>query len=82
MKGVIHIREVVREMERKDESGKRPSFSLKTFKKDGSLAVFENAVCSSSYHKGTLNIYCPASAQTRTVKTIFITEFNGKEVVL
>lgn len=82
MNGVIHIKKAVSEIERKDDEGKPVPFSARVFKKDGSVALFENAVCTSSYHKGTMNFYVPASNAVRTIRTIFLIELNGKEVVL
>lgn len=69
-------------MERKDDTGKGFPFTARVLKKDGSVAIFENAVCTSTYHNGTANIYTPASRETRTVRTLHFIEFNGKEVVI
>lgn len=79
---IIHIKKVVAEMERKDATGKRIPFSARVLKKDGSVALFEGAVCTSSYHDGTMNFYIPANDDTRKIRTTHIIEFNGKEVVL
>lgn len=82
MSQVIHIKQAILEIERKDERGKPISFSARVLKKDGGVALFENAVCSSSYHKGTMNFFIPANGQTRTIRTIHLIEFNGKEVMI
>lgn len=82
MTSVIHIKHVTAELERKDSSGKAIPFSARVLKKDGSVAIFENAICTSTYHTGTANIYTPASRETRTVRLLHFIEFNGKEVVL
>jgi hypothetical protein len=82
MSQVIHIKQAIFEIESKDERGKPIPFSARVLKKDGGVALFENAVCSSSYHKGTMNFFIPANGQTRTIRTIHLIEFNGKEVMI
>lgn len=79
---VINIKQAIAEMERKDATGKPVPFSARVLKKDGNVALFVDAICTSSFHKGTMNIYTPASRQARTIRTLYLIEFNGKEVVL
>ena len=81
VKPVIHIRKAVKSIERKDEKGKPIPFSAKVLKKDGSVATFIDAVCTSSYHKGTMNFRTPNN-EVRKIKAIYIIELNGQEVVL
>lgn len=82
MTSIIHIKQVIAELERKDDSGKAIPFSGRVLKKDGTTALFENAVCTSTYHNGTANIYTPASQETRKIRLLHFIEFNGKEVVI
>ena len=82
MTPVIHIKQVIAELERKDDSGKAIPFSARVLKKDGAVALFEDAVCTSTYHNGTANIYTPVSQETRKVRMLHFIEFNGKEVVI
>lgn len=79
---VINLRQAIAEMERKDANGRPVPFSARVMKKDGSIALFVDAVCTSSYHNGTANIYTPASQTTRKIHTLCMIEFNGKEVVI
>lgn len=78
---VIHIRKAVKHIERKDERGKPIPFSARVLKKDGGVAIFKEAVCTSSYHKGTMNFRTPNN-EVRKIKAIYIIELNGQEVVL
>lgn len=79
---VIHIRNVIKEIERKDPKGNPLPFSARVLKKDGGVALFENTICTSSYHKGTMNFYTPASQTIRTIRVLHLIEFNGKEVMI
>lgn len=78
---IIHIRKAVKYIERRDERGKPIPFSAKVLKKDGGLAIFQDAVCTSSYHKGTMNFRTPNN-EVRKIKAIYLIEVDGKEVVL
>lgn len=82
MNQIIHIKQAIFEIERKDPQGKPIPFSARVLKKDGGIAVFKNAVCSSSYHKGTINFFIPGNGEVRTVRAIHLIEFNGKEISL
>lgn len=79
---IIHIKQAIFEIERKDSQGKPIPFSARVLKKDGGVALFENTVLSSSYHKGTMNFFIPSNGQVRTIRAIHLIEVNGKEVVL
>ncbi len=80
-KQVITFRKAIKEIERKDESGNPVPFTAKVFKKDGGVATFIDAVCTSSYHEGTMNFRTPNN-EVRKIRAIYLIEINGKEVVL
>lgn len=79
---VIHIKNAVKEIERKDDKGRSIPFSARILKKDGGVALFENTICTSSYHNGTMKFYTPASQTVRTIHVLHLIELNGKEVVI
>jgi hypothetical protein len=55
--------------------------SLKFWKKDGSIVVANNVICTSSFHDGnTFNFKFLDSGQFRKVKAITIFEINDLEV--
>lgn len=59
------------------------SFDIKFWKKDGSIVVAENVVCTSSHFRGdTVNFKFLNSGQIRKVKMSTIFEINGMEIFL
>ena len=82
MPKIYTLRQALRIIEQRDTQGKCIPFSAKFFKKNGGVATFTRAVCSSSYHRGTINIFNPVSGETRKVLMHHLFELNGKEVVL
>lgn len=79
---IYTLKQAMRIIERKDEKGKHVPFSARFFKKNGEVATFTQVVCSSSYHRGTINVFNPISGETRKVLMHHLFELNGKEVVL
>lgn len=82
MEQIYTLRQAIRIIEKRDTKGKAVPFDARFFKKDGGVATFKGAVCSSSYHRGTMNIYSPLSGETRKVLMHHLFELNGREVRL
>ena len=82
MEQIYTLKQAIKIIEQRDRNGKSVPFTAKFFKKNGGVATFQNAVCSSSYHRGTMNIYTPVSGETRKVLMHHLFELNGKEVRL
>lgn len=80
-KQILSIKKAVRYIERKDNNGQPIPFSAKVFKRDGGVALFQDAVCTSSFHRGTMNFRMPNN-EVRKIRTIYLIEVDGKEVVL
>ncbi|SHE56728.1 hypothetical protein [Dysgonomonas macrotermitis] len=78
MKEYIHISKVRRLMNSHTEIA-----SMKCWKKDGSIMICRNIICTSSNFKGnTFNIRFLDSGEIRKIKAFFIFEINNQEVIL
>lgn len=80
MEKIYSLKEALRIMQERDKKGKAVPFSARFLKKNGGVSTFNNAVCSSSYHKGNVRIYSPRSGETRAFPAHHLIELNGKEV--
>ena len=52
------------------------------YRHGGYIFEMNNAVITSTYHEGTLNLQCIDSGETRKVHSVLIIEFDGVEVFI
>jgi len=82
-KSMIHISRIPQIMERKDRHGKPVPFSLKYVKvSTGEIIEISNAVLTSTYHYGTVNIMLLESKQLRKLHLPLIVEFNKTQTFI
>lgn len=80
---MIHLSRLRVLLERRDGSGRPVSFNCKYIKKStGEIIVISNAVVTSSYNMGTVNVMLLDSGQIRKLVLPLIIEFNGKQVYM
>jgi len=76
---MLHFSKIIPIVERKDANGKPIPFSIKYLKADGNFMEAESVVCTSTSHKGTINIKWPNN-EIRKVRLVNILKINNKKI--
>lgn len=76
---MLHFSKLIPTVERKDDKGKPIPFSISYLKSTGEIIEAESVVCTSTSHKGTINIKWPNN-EIRKVRTVTIMKINNKKI--